>query len=94
MHKVNREFLALKEDFKKYYDKELRGKFEELEPIRQKYLKSFFRRILFFVIVVAIYIYFCMNGFISEETYSSKSLINLYIFYFNIEQKTSKNTKK
>ncbi len=85
MHKVNREFLALKEDFKKYYDKELRGKFEELEPIRQKYLKSFFRRILFFVIVVASYIYVCMNGFVSEETYSSEGLINFYIFYFLIE---------
>ena len=84
MYKVNYKFLALREKFRTFYDNELRKKYQELEPIRQKYLKYFILWCFLFTFLAGIYVYFCKKGFISIETYASSGMVKLYFFYFII----------
>ena len=84
MYKVNREFLALRDNFRKFYNNELKTKYTELEPIRRKYLVWFFIVFLVFAFVTVIYVYFCMNGSISRETYLSEGCVKFYIIYFAV----------
>ena len=84
MYKVNYKFLALREKFGKFYNNELRKKYQELEPIRQKYLKYFILGCSSFIFLAGLYVYFCMKGFISEKTYASEGMIKLYFVYFAI----------
>lgn len=84
MYKVNYKFLALREKFRIFYNNELRQKYQELEPIRQKYLTYFILCCSLFTFLAGVYVYFCMEGFISEKTYTSNGMIKLYFFYFII----------
>ena len=65
----------LQRDFKVFYDENLRGKYEELEVKRQKYIKKVKKILLGFIIFVAATVILCVNGIISEEIYTSKCFL-------------------
>lgn len=84
MYKVNREFLELRDKFRKFYNGELKTKYKELEPIRQKYLVWFFVIFSVFAFFTGMYVYFCINGSISKKTYLSENSVYFYYIYFAI----------
>lgn len=61
----------LQRDFKSFYNANLRRKYEQLEPERQKYVKKFKKSLLIFVILAVAIIILCVTGIIPEGIYSS-----------------------
>ncbi len=78
--KVNYELAKLQQDFKLFYDKNLRQKYEQLEPARKKYLNIFWRRFITCMAIVLFVIFLCINGTISKELYTSEGFLKLFMF--------------
>ncbi len=78
--KANYELAKLQQDFKAFYDKNLRQKYEQLEPAREKYLNKFWRRFIICTAIVLFVIFLCINGTISKELYTSEGFLKIFIF--------------
>lgn len=78
---VNTDLVEVRRKFRDYYNGQLRRKYEELEPFRQKYLKRFWIFFLLFFVIAAFYVYACATGLVSEETYTSKGAMKLCFVY-------------
>ena len=79
MIKPNYKLAELQQNFKTFYDENLRQKYEQLEPIRQKYLNKFWFRFIVSTAIVLITICLCCTGFIRERVYSSDWFIRLAV---------------
>jgi len=84
MQGVNYRIVEVRRKFRDYYNGELRHRYEELEPERQKYLRQFIFLFVLFLSIACAYVYFCFNGQVSEETYASKDAIKWYLVYLVI----------
>lgn len=67
----NDKLTDLQRDFKAFYDKKLRSKYEELELKRQQYMKKFKKPLLRFVAFAVVIAFLCVVGIIPEKVYSS-----------------------
>ena len=79
MNKPNYKLAKLQQDFKFFYDANLRRKYEQLEPARQKYLGEFKTRFAISAAIVLIVIFLCMRGIICQQIYSSDWFIKLSV---------------
>ncbi len=75
MIKPDRKLAQTQQKFKDFYDKNLRTKYEKLEPMRCKYLKKFHIRFLVSVFITAAIFLLCCCGIISSEVYESEGFI-------------------
>lgn len=73
--------VVIGQKFREYYNNELRQKYSELEPERKKYLKQFWLFLFLFVGCALIYAYFCYEGVIDKNTYSSEGFVKFYFVY-------------
>lgn len=77
MNKSNYKLAKIQQDFKLFYDANLRQKYEQLEPARKKYLTRFQRRIVGSIAFILLIIFLCANGIISKQFYDSDGFIKL-----------------
>lgn len=80
MQKINKNLAATQEQFWKYYNSNLREIYQQLEPIRQKHLSAFIRRLSFFICVSAFVYALCRFDFIPENIYNSEGFFKTVIF--------------
>ncbi|MBR3676599.1 MAG: DUF3137 domain-containing protein [Alphaproteobacteria bacterium] len=79
MPKRNYELASLQQNFKSFYDANLRRKYEQLEPARQKYLGIFKTRFIICAAIVLGVVFLCMNGTICKQTYTAEWFFKLSI---------------
>ena len=77
MAHLNYKLAQQQQDFKKFYDENLRHKYEQLEPARKKYLAKFQRRIIGCVAFILLIIFLCTIGTISKQLYLSEGFMKL-----------------
>lgn len=72
MRKTDEKLEQLQQDFKVFYDDNLRQIYELLEPTRRIYLKMFWNRVLFTTAVILLLWGLCHFDFISSSFYESE----------------------
>lgn len=80
MPKRNYKLARLQQNFKSFYDANLRRKYEQLEPARQKYLGIFKTRFTICAAIVLGVVFLCMNGTICKQTYTAEWFFKLSAF--------------
>lgn len=99
MQKINKNLAATQEQFWEYYNSNLREIYQKLEPIRQKHLSAFIRRLSFFICISAFVYALCRFDFISEDIYNSEGfckivfligMIYLYYTFYPFQQYCNK----
>ena len=79
MARPNYKLAKLQQDFKTFYDANLRKKYEQLEPARKKYLGRFWRRTISCTAFILLIVCLCISGVISKQIYDSDGFIKLSI---------------
>lgn len=77
MPQPNYKLAKLQQDFKTFYDANLRQKYEKLEPARQKYLNKFWRRFMISCAISLFILILCIIGTIPSKIYASEGFIKL-----------------
>ena len=79
---INRELAQTHVEFKDFYNKNLRTIYEELEPVRKKYLRSFCRRFFFYAVGILFFVFLCVTGVIDKELLTSKGFMKFtFVIY-------------
>lgn len=79
MMQPNYKLAKLQQDFKNFYDRNLRHKYMELEPARKEFLQKFWRRFTFSCIIAFVIFLLCKTGTISKGIYTSEGFFKLCI---------------
>ena len=75
----NYELMQTQQKFKFYYDKNLQGKYADLEIVRYKYMRMFFKRIAITVVTIfALYVLIITN-ILPSTIYESELFINVMV---------------
>ena len=75
---------AVQQRFRAYYEANLRGDYNGLEPVRQKYLRQFRRRLAICVAVAGAYVAFCTVRQLNPETVFSENALWIYFAFLSV----------
>lgn len=77
MARPNYKLAKLQQEFKTFYNANLRKKYEQLEPAREKYLGRFWRRTIGCTAFILLIVFLCISGVISKPIYDSEGFVKL-----------------
>lgn len=80
--KPNYDLMHAQQDFKYFYDKNLRGKYQELEPVRRQFLHKFIVRLTSFSLLFLLTYLLCYADIIPAAVYEARWFINIFCFLF------------
>ncbi len=75
---------AVQQRFRAYYEANLRGDYNGLEPVRQKYLRQFRRRLAICVAVAGAYVAFCTVRQLNPEVVFSENALWIYFVFLSV----------
>ena len=84
MKNVDLKLAQTHQRFQEFYKQNLQQIYAELEPVRQRGIKTFWRRLIIFTIVFGGIIMLCATGYIDEKTYTSKGFMRIFMLLFFI----------
>ena len=79
MRKFDVKLAQTHQRFQEFYKNNLQQIYANLEPVRQKGIKTFWRRLIIFTIVFGGIITLCATGYVDEKTYTSKGFMRNFM---------------
>ena len=79
MRKFDLKLAQTHQRFQEFYKNNLQQIYANLEPVRQKGIKTFWRRLIIFTIVFGSIITLCATGYVDEKTYTSKGFMRIFM---------------
>ena len=79
MRKFDLKLAQTHQRFQEFYKNNLQQIYANLEPVRQKGIKTFWRRLIIFTIVFGGIITLCATGYIDEKMYTSKGFMRIFM---------------